>query len=67
MVVAEEVLQLEVLLQALEQGLYLPTSAVDLAKHVRIRFEVVGNECDSSLNRVVLPLGNAPALVLAHV
>ena len=60
LVVSEEVLQREVLLQALEQGLYLPAAAVDLAKHVCIRLEVVGNESDSSPSMIVLPLGDAP-------
>lgn len=65
LVVAQKTLQREVLFKAFEQGLYLPTTTIDLTQYARWSIEIIGYECDSTFVLVVLPFRDSTTLVLS--
>ena len=67
LIVSKEVFQWEVLLQAFEQRLYLPTSAVPLTQDACRSLEVIGKKGYSAFVPVVLPLGYAAAFMLSRL
>ena len=64
--VAPKILQREVLFQTFEQGLYLPTTTIDLTQYARWGIEIIGYKCDSSFFLVVLPFCDSTTLVLSE-